>query len=104
MTTKTNQKRIREVLMTNIANDYHKNTCKDDDWYSDLDYSVCELEFDDTSTDKNISKEDDSSDFNISDDDIHINIQPKSMEQDKSKQKQLKHFLRDVDCIMFYSL
>ncbi len=70
MTTKTNLKRIREILTPNNTDEFDNNISEDDESNSDPDY-LSETESDDTSTDECISKEDESSDSNVSNDDIY---------------------------------
>src|ERR1700722_12708564 len=81
MATKSNLKRIREILLTNNNNEFDNTVSEDDESNSDPDYSVSETESDDTSTDECISKEDVSSDSYISDDYINIHTQRKSVEK-----------------------
>ncbi|CAF1044065.1 unnamed protein product [Rotaria sordida] len=80
MSTKTNLKRIRKILITDNTNEFTDNISEDDESNSDPDYSFSNTESDDTSTDECISKED-SSYAHFSDDDTHINAQPKSTEK-----------------------
>ncbi|CAF4469013.1 unnamed protein product, partial [Rotaria sp. Silwood2] len=85
MTTKTNLKRIREIITTNTIDEFDTNIFEDDESNSDSDYlSETESESHDTSTDECISKEDESCDPNVSDDIIHldINAQPETIEKD----------------------
>ncbi|CAF1262637.1 unnamed protein product [Rotaria sordida] len=83
MTTKSNLKRIREIILTDNDNnnEFDDTVFEDDESNSDSDYSPSGTESDDTSTDECISKEDDSSDSHISDDDISTNTQPESVEK-----------------------
>ncbi|CAF1454756.1 unnamed protein product [Rotaria sordida] len=81
MTTKTNLKRIREILITDNTNEFTDNISEDDESNSDPDYSFSDTESDDTSTDERISNEEDSSDAHISNDDTQINAQPESIEK-----------------------
>ncbi|CAF1236584.1 unnamed protein product [Rotaria sordida] len=81
MTTKTNLKRIREILITDNTNEFTDNISEDDESNSDPDYSFSDTESDDTSTDECISNEEDSSDAHVSDDDTQINAQPESIEK-----------------------
>jgi hypothetical protein len=82
MTTKTNLKRIREILTPNNTDEFDNNISEDDESSSDPDY-LSETESDDTSTDECISKEDESSDSNVSNDDMYIdtNAQPETIEK-----------------------
>ena len=70
MTTKTNLKRIREILTLNSTNKFDTNISEDDESNSDPDY-LSETESDDTYTAECISKEDELSDSNVSDYDIY---------------------------------
>ena len=73
MARKSNLNRIREVLITYITTEFVKNISEDDESNSDPDYSIVEMESDDTSTDEHISK-DDSSDSNSTNDNIDIRV------------------------------
>ncbi len=82
MTTKTNLKRIREILTPNNTDEFDNNISEDDESNSDPNY-LSETESDDISTDECISKEDESSDSNIDDDGIYIdtNAQPETIKK-----------------------
>lgn len=80
MTTKSNLKRIREIL-TNKDDEFEKIISEDDDRSSDEDYFTTESESDDTSTDEYISQDDDLSDSCVTNDNIHISIQPNIVEK-----------------------
>ena len=80
MNTKSNLNRIQEVLITNNTNELDKIS-ENDASNSDLDYSVSETESYDISPDQCILKDDDSSDYDIMDDDMFMNSQPESKEK-----------------------
>lgn len=81
MPTKSNLKRIREILVLKNTDQLDKNVSEDEESSSDPDFSLSEPESDDTSTDEYISENDNSSDSYISGDDIQINIQPDTIEK-----------------------
>ena len=83
MTTKTNRLKIREVLLTDMDDDFGQNISEDDDSNSDSDDSGPETESDDTSTDEYVSQENDS-DSSVSsteEEEIHSTDEPESVEK-----------------------
>ena len=81
MTTKTNFNRIRQVPLTDDTNEFNDNISEDDESTSDPDFSFSEAESDDKSTYECISTEEDSSDAHVTNEGIHINAQPESIEK-----------------------
>ena len=81
MPTKPNLKRILEALDLETTDEVEENVSEDEESNSDPDFSLSESESDDTSTDEHVSENDNSSDSYTNDDDIHVNIQPDTIEK-----------------------